>query len=206
MNARAFAVTGTLSLALAACSAEPVQEPPLAGEWTLDSSTSRLSFVTIKAGEIAEAHRFDDLSGAVSADGTAGLMINLASVNTAVDIRDERMRDMLFEVARFAEANAAVQLDAATFEAMQTGETLVQPVTATLDLHGITGEVATEVAVTRISPDRVQVQTVAPVIVDARTFGLAEGVEQLREVAGLPSITPQVPVTFSLTYTRTVAE
>lgn len=205
MNRRILAAASLLPLSLAACAGEPEPEPALAGAWTLDSADSRLAFVSVKAGELAEAHRFDELSGSVSAEGMADLTINLASVNTAIDIRNERMREMLFETTRFAEASATAQLDPAAFTSLAIGETQVQPVTTTLDLHGRQEEVTTDLAVTRIGADKVGVETTAPIIVDARNFGLGEGIDALREIAGLPGITPQVPVTFSLTFTRAAA-
>ena len=51
----------------------------------------------------------------------------------------------------------------------------------------------------RRSGDRLLVTSSQPVVVDAGALGLDEGVERLREIAGLPSITPAVPVSFRLT-------
>jgi len=190
------------ALALAACSSGPVEEAPLAGAWTLDGDASRLSFVTVKAGQLAEAHHFPGLTGSVSAEGAAELAIDLASVQTNIDVRNERMGTMLFEVATFPAATVTAQLDPAAFAALKTGESTVQPVTATLDLHGVQGEVPAELAVTRIAADKVKVETVTPIIVEAASYGLDTGVEALREVAGLDSIAPAVPVSFSLTFTQ----
>ncbi|TIX51762.1 YceI family protein [Alteraurantiacibacter aquimixticola] len=188
------------SLALAACSQAPAEEAPLAGDWVLAGDESNLAFVTVKAGQVAEAHRFDGLTGSVSADGSATLTIDLASVQTNIDVRDERMRDFLFDVAEFPAATVTTSLDPAAFAALKTGDSLIQPVTATLDLHGASGEIATELAVTRVDEGKVKVATIAPIIVGADAFDLAEGVEELRGLAGLDSITGQVPVTFSLTF------
>jgi len=43
------------------------------------------------------------------------------------------------------------------------------------------------------------VSSLAPVIVQANEFGLVAGVEKLKELAGLPSISLAVPVSFVLT-------
>lgn len=188
------------ALALAACSTAPAEEAPLAGDWALSPAESRLSFVTVKAGEIVEAHQFTGLSGTVSAAGDAELVIDLASVETNIDIRNERMRDVLFGVAQFPSASVTAQLDPAAFAALGTGDTLTQGVTGQLDLHGIQSEMASELSVTRIAADKVRVETVSPIIVSAALFGLDGGVEELRNLAGLDSITGQVPVSFSLTF------
>ena len=42
------------------------------------------------------------------------------------------------------------------------------------------------------------VATTAPVVIKAEDFNLVEGVNALRDVAGLPSITLAVPVTATL--------
>jgi hypothetical protein len=42
------------------------------------------------------------------------------------------------------------------------------------------------------------VSTIKPIIVMAESFDLINGVQALREVAGLPSISRAVPVTFQL--------
>ena len=42
----------------------------------------------------------------------------------------------------------------------------------------------------------------APVIISTDMFGLTDELGELRAVAQLPSITPAVPVTFTLVFTR----
>jgi len=44
------------------------------------------------------------------------------------------------------------------------------------------------------------VTTLAPLIITAESVGLVAGVESLREIAGLPSISRTVPVTFSVKF------
>ncbi|MFW5634315.1 MAG: YceI family protein [Erythrobacter sp.] len=180
-----------------------MQPSPLAeGSWSIDGAASSLSYVSVKAGEIAEANSFSGLSGSVSPEGAARIEIDLATVETKVDIRNERMREIFFEVAQFPTANVTAQIAPATFTALKVGESTVQPLAATLALKGVEAPVETEVRVTRIAEDRVLATTVEPVIVHADAFGLGEGIEQLRELADLPSITPAVPVTFALAFER----
>jgi len=187
-------------LLLAACGQQ--EAAPLDGAWALDGAQSRLAFTTVKAGEIAEAHGFKTLSGSVAADGAASLSIDLASVATNADIRDERMREFLFETGAYPAATVTAQLDPAAFSALKVGESKLQPIEATLDLHGVKGPVAAELSVTRIAADKVKVETTAPIIVDAGSFNLTAGVAKLQELAGLPGITPQVPVSFSLVFEK----
>lgn len=190
-------------LAVAACSQMPADAPPVTGaEWMLDGAASDLSYVTIKAGEIAETNSFETLTGGVSADGAATVNIDLASVSTGVDIRNERMRDVFFVVADNPTATVTAQIDPAAFEALGVGESIETTIDGTLALKGVEAPFQASATVTRVGPDRVLAVSDAPVIVEAGRYNLTEGLAQLQELAGLPSITPVVPVTFSLTFKR----
>ncbi len=208
---RPLALAAALALGLAAC-AEPAADAPqdaageaapvIEGSWTLDPATSRLAYVSIKAGEIAENNRFETLAGSVAADGTATLEIDLASVNTGVDIRNERMREIFFEVAGNPKAVVSARLEPAAFAGLAVGQSLTRPLKATIALKGVEQEVETEVLVTRASADRVTVVPTAPVIITTDMFELTDELGELRALAQLPSITPAVPVTFTLAFNR----
>lgn len=185
-------------LALAACHHEKTES--LEGNWALKADESHLSFVSVKAGDIAEVHSFKRLGGAVAADGTATLTVGLDTVATNIDIRDERMREFLFETGVYPNATVSLALDPGAFAGLGIGESLRQDVTAELFLHGMTEEIEATLVVTRLGPDTVMVNSLAPVIIQADSFGLLDGIEKLRELAGLPEITPLAPVTFSLMF------
>lgn len=187
-------------LALAACHHEQTQS--LEGNWDLKADESHLSFVSVKAGDIAEVHSFKSLSGAVKQDGSAVLTVGLDSVATNIDIRDERMREFLFETGAYPNATVSLALDPAAFAGLGVGESLTQNVAAELSLHGLTEEIETTLVVTRLGSDTVMVNSLAPVIIQADSFGLLDGIEKLRELAGLPEITALAPVTFSLVFGR----
>ena len=56
--------------------------------------------------------------------------------------------------------------------------------------------------ITALTGNRILVHGISPVIVSAGDFGLAEGIEKLREIAGLPAIATAVPVYFNLVFER----
>jgi len=56
------------------------------------------------------------------------------------------------------------------------------------------------VRVVKLSKDRILAASVKPIIVNADQYELLGGVEKLREVANLPSISTAVPVTFSFVF------
>lgn len=193
----------TLSAFAAACSQAPAEPAALtSGAWTVDSEASELSYVTIKSGEIVEVNSFETLTGSVSADGAAVVEIDLASVSTGIDIRDERMRNVFFEVADNPTATVTAQIDPAAFETLGLGETTSQTLDATVSVKGVEAPITADIDVTRVGEDRVIAVSSAPVVVYADALDLTGGLTQLQELAGLPSITPAVPVTFALTFER----
>ena len=199
----AYVLAFAAPLALAACAQAPAEPAPLAeGAWSVDAGASSLSYVSVKAGEIAESNSFSGLSGSVSPEGAASVEIDLATIETKVDIRNERMRDIFFEVAEFPTASVSAQIDPAAFETLAIGESMVQPLKATLNVKGVEAPVDTQVSVTRTGENGVLVTSIEPVIIYADALKLTEGLATLQELAGLPSITPAVPVSFSIAFRR----
>ena len=168
--------------------------------WQLDNSESHLNFISTKAKDVAEVHRFTTLSGSVSETGTVTLAVDLASVETSIDIRNQRMQHMLFEVAKFPEAILTGQLDMAPIRALHAGESLSLTQDFLLELHGQQSNVAAELRVTRLASNRVQVASIQPIVILATDFKLGAGVEMLREAAGLPGISLAVPVSALLVF------
>ena len=167
--------------------------------WSLDNDASSLSFVTVKAEHVAEAHTFDSLSGTIGDDGGVEISIELASVNTMIPIRNERMQEMLFETNLFPNAtiSGSINLDALT--GMDAGSSVARQIDFELSLHGQSVALAADVQMTRTG-EGVIVSTLKPIIVMADSFSLVAGVEKLREVAGLPGISRAVPVSFTVVF------
>ena len=182
--------------------AVPAASTP-AGEWSLVPAESLVSFVSVKNNAVAEAHRFTELSGRVSNQGKVEITIKLASVDTGIEIRDQRMRDLLFEVATFPAADLTLDVDAAQVRALPVGGQSLQKASATLSLHGQSTTLPIEARITRTSDTRWLVTSERPAIVTATNFELINGVEELRKVAGLQAIASAVPVTFTLAFVAT---
>lgn len=169
-------------------------------DWTLLNDESSLHYVSIKSTNIAEMNRFKTLAGSVSEQGAVELKVDLSSVDTGVDIRDERMQAMLFDVAQFAQATVTGKVDLERVTKLEVGETYTDSITLNLALHGLSKEVSSQVQVTRLADDKVLITTLEPVVLNAADYKLAEGLEALRVIAQLPAISPVVPVTYSLVF------
>lgn len=168
-------------------------------QWSLDNEASVLSFVTVKAEHIAEAHTFTSLNGRLGADGQLSVEVQLASVDTLIPIRNERMRDMLFEIDLFPVATLSAEVDLEELSLLGVGGWTDQEIPLTLVLHGNTVGMDAAVRITQLD-NGYSASLLTPLILSAGNVGLAAGVEKLRQVAGLPSISRSVPVSFNVTF------
>jgi polyisoprenoid-binding protein YceI len=169
-------------------------------QWELVNGESTINYVSIKKSSIGEVNGFKKITGSIGDSGTVSLNIDLGSVETNIPIRNDRMKSMLFEVAKFSEATISGSVDVSRLSKLGVGDTYTDSVRLKLSLHGVSHDFATDMQITRLTDNRLLVNSVKPVIINAENYNLAEGVEQLRTVANLPSISTAVPVTFNLMF------
>lgn len=181
---------------LAACS------QPASMEWTLDGEASSLSFVTVKNSDVLEASHFGTLTGSVSEDGNAHVSAQTDTVESWVDIRNERLVEHFFQSASHPMLSVDTQIDLDAFDRLETGETMRTELTLTVTLVSTPRTIYTDVLVTRAGSDTVIVATAEPVMVDARDFGLGPQVELLESLVGLDSVSPVAAVSAYLVYER----
>jgi polyisoprenoid-binding protein YceI len=172
------------------------------GQWALDSDNSQVSFVSVKNETVSETHRFQVLKGAVTPFGRANIEISLGSVETGIPIRNDRMKSMLFNTAEFARATITAAVDIRELMKLDAGGSATMDLSMQVDLHGISRPLTAAVKVTRTSDTAWRVSTASPVAVDAVEFALDAGIEALRNVAGLKSISTAVPVSFDLVFVK----
>ncbi|MGR3491276.1 MAG: YceI family protein [Shimia sp.] len=168
------------------------------GGWTLDGGASHLAFGSIKSNDTGEVHTFTGLSGSMSADGMVEMAIDLSTVETNIDIRNERMQEHVFGDA--TTATLSVEIDMAEVEGIGVGETGNAFALGTLSFLGQEVPIESEMFVVRLAEDRVMASTQDMVFLRADDAGIMAGLDTLMEIAGLPSITRTSPVTVRLIF------
>ena len=173
---------------------------PALADWSLDPTRSHLTFVSIKANDVAEVNTFGKIQGTIDGDGQAVVTLMLDSVETLIPIRDERMRQFLFETTNYREAVLKARVDPKLIAEMAVGD--IAPINAegSLSLHGQVQPMTLSMQAAKVDAKTVMVASIKPLIVDAAKFGMSDGVEKLREIAGLASISKAVPVNFVITF------
>lgn len=192
--------SSVISSSLASSSVTSAASSAAGAAWTLSAADSYLNFATTKNTHNLEVHNFTGIGGDISASGVATLTIDLGTVNTGVALRDQRMRDLLFETATYPTATVTVTIPTGLLSGLAVGQTTQSDITASLNLHGVTANIATKVSVQKLTATRIVVQSLPPVLVKADTYNLAGGVEALRAAVGIASINASVPVDFALVY------
>jgi len=76
----------------------------------LDGETSAVSFGSVKKGTVGETNHFTRISGTVSPEGDVTVDVDLASVETWIDIRNERVIEHVFLNAPTATFSAKVDM------------------------------------------------------------------------------------------------
>jgi len=170
-------------------------------DWTLNNEKSNLNFISVKKSAIVEVHHFKTLTGTVEdKSGKTSVEIDLTSPETMIPIRNDRLQSMLFQTDLYPKAIITANVDTKKVSQLKLGQSLQYKQTLTLDLHGIKNEFVADVQVTKLMANAINVSSVKPVVLNAADFKLVEGINALRDIAGLPSITTQVPVTFNLVF------
>ncbi|MEM8791816.1 MAG: YceI family protein [Pseudomonadota bacterium] len=186
---------------LGALGALMIATPALA-DWTLLGEESKIAFGSIKSDTIGESHHFTGLSGGVGADGTATVDIDVASVETWIDIRNERMRKIVFDSVKFPVAAVSTQIDIDKLSNLKPGESTVVSTTANVSLAGIDIPVEADLFVVAISDNKVLVTTDEMIMLETADLGIDSDVDELMELASLPSITRVSPVTLRLVFEK----
>ena len=174
----------------------------VSASWQLDNNQSRLDFVSLKNDVAAEVHQFSQLKGHWQDDGSLSIEIAVAGLQTHIPIRDDRMWQYLFKLDDYPliTATGTVSPDAIADLAIGSSKTVRVPLQLTI--VGQTQRVQSEVLVTRLAENSLQVNTQAPIMVNGDQFGLTEGLNRLRDLAGLQNINPMVPVTFTVRFEK----
>ena len=169
-----------------------------AAQWQVKNTESRVSFITTKVENVAEVHRFNQVHGELNEQGAFSLEIPLESVDTAIEVRDQRMRDLLFEIVKFPKLKLSAKIASGSIEQLAVGDSVSHTIEADMLLHGQKAMVKFDVLISKLTENKILVNSLQPVVINASVFNLYAGVEKLRKIAGLPSVSKAVPVSFML--------
>lgn len=169
-----------------------------AQNWPLNSSIFNLSFGSVTNEDIGEAHTFNTLSGSVSDTGVVSVKVDLTSVQTNIEIRDERMMEFVFEKA--GTATLSTEIDMAAMTDMAVGDMTTLDAFGTLSFLNEDIPVDVPLFMARIAQNKVLVTSDGMLILSTDDLGVDGAIDTLQEIAGLDGITRVSPVTLRLVF------
>jgi polyisoprenoid-binding protein YceI len=170
------------------------------GGWTSVADESSVAFGSIKKNVAGEVHHFEDVSGTVNGEGAVEIKIDLASVETYIDIRNERMGRHVFGNAAMATLSGEVDMDEVT--ALAVGETTLTDFEGVLALGSVTADIEAEMLVARLGENRVLVTTSDFIMLSTADLGIDGGIDKLKELAKLSGITRVTPVSIRMVFEK----
>jgi polyisoprenoid-binding protein YceI len=191
------ATAGTLALAaLLICTTSQAA-------WRVDSGQSTFSFTTTKAARpgaaaLAEVQTFRQIGGSVGDDGKLVFDVDLASVETNIGLRNERLKDMLFKVADHPKAVFTSAVDMQRVRALHRGASVDIDVSGELAVSGIARPLTASLRVVKLANGALYVGTRLPIVVNLNDYGLQDQVEALRTLMNLDVLASSAPVSFTV--------
>lgn len=170
--------------------------------WSLDGANSNVSYLSTKVkkgatASVTERNQFKQLSGVIDDTGKASVTIDLASVETNIPIRNERMQKFVLNVAAYPNATITATPPPA---ALRAGSHAMQ-LDVNVSMNGKSKSLQVPVLVAT-GQNSLSVASTEPVLLQAADFGMDDGLVKLTELAKLLYIPTTVPVSFQLTFTR----
>jgi hypothetical protein len=167
-------------------------------DWALVSDSSKFTIGTTKNETVTEVHKLKKLEGFVRNNGNARVNLNLLSIDTGIEIRDERMQAMLFTTATQAVYSATVDME--KFRKLEAGDSKDFQLQGSLEMNDRSAVIPVATKITRLDSGNYQIKTVSANKIDVGKFGFSAGIEQLRAVANLKNISPVVTFEFKLEF------
>ena len=170
-------------------------------KWTAVEDQSRIAFGSIKKDTVGEVHHFEGVTGTVGEDGKLTLAVDLASVETNIDIRNERMMEHVFQGGK-AKAMVSGEIDLDDVKDLKPGDTSILDFEGVLTFAGVSVDVEAEMLVARLAENRVLVSTADFIMISTEDLGIDAGINKLMELAKLPGITRVTPVAVRVVFEK----
>ena len=174
-------------------------------EWRLKPEQSSLNYLSSKLipgslTTIFEKNKFEKFSGRISNNNEAHLIIDMASVNTGIEIRNQRIMEHVFLTKQYPQAELSLKLP--NLENMAPVSD--HKINAILSMRGKQQNISTIVRISQLTDlsgkKQLLVQNITPVLIKSEDYQMQEGFEKLREIAKLFKIPTTIPVNFSFLF------
>jgi OOP family OmpA-OmpF porin len=169
-------------------------------DWVLNPTQSNVYMQTEKLENTVEKHRFTSIEGTVTKNGDASIKIDLNTLDTGIDLRNVRMRFLLFETFKFPDLVVTAKIDKTKLTELATRTRINYSLHSRVEMHGIAKEFDIPVEIARVNDTTVTVSTIKPLDVAGETFDFMRGIGKLADAMGGIRIVPSASISFDLTF------
>ncbi|MCX4029749.1 YceI family protein [Endozoicomonas sp. SM1973] len=191
-----------LMTTLVASTALPVQ-----AAWQVQSEHSKVNFVTEKiftnGKSVKETQLISGVSGQVNDQKQAEIKIDLATIDTKIPIRNDRIKQWVLDTTNYRYATVKADLSGIDEQKLTVGAVKQMEVDGKLTIRETTLPIKLFVKVIKSSATDYLVESYQDTSINISQYGGEAGVQQMTKVMGLKSITSVVPVKWALTLKQT---
>ncbi|MCB9778952.1 MAG: YceI family protein [Alphaproteobacteria bacterium] len=158
------------------------QQPPDASgpqkTTELQVQSATIDMITVKNGDVEVPAKFTGVTGSVRVDlddpkGTSGeLTIDLASWDSGLELRDDRIKETFFEVAAHPTTTFAIKSMETTDTLAEVGKTASGKLRGTLTWREATVELIAPVSIERTGDSELHLKSTEPFVVDMQALGM----------------------------------
>ena len=171
---------------------------PSWANWQFVPEHSVVYAVSTKSQGIAEVHQFAIAHAKLTPQGKFSMALELASVMSGIEHRNQLLQDVLFEVAKYPRATLTAEVAEQWLAELPVAKVVLMSLPAKLQLHGVQQELELQLSVVKLSEQQIWVTNAKPLILNLNTFGFAKGLHKLAQLSSLESIAAMTPMNFSL--------
>ncbi|WP_318462313.1 YceI family protein [Photobacterium leiognathi] len=167
-------------------------------DYELISSISSLFFSTIKSQYIIESSSMKPTEGRINQDGTFSITIPIDTINTGISIRDERVKDLFFDLSNHPHISVSGKLDLSII----SNKPKLLSLRVNVKMYGNIKSIIFPVVIMK-SDNYILVSSYSHNIISASDFGIpTDNLVKLAATVGSIKISDQVPVTFTLAFNK----
>ena len=196
-----------LTIALFACSSNPV-EPPVAvapaakapaaaaAPAGMALESGKIDLVQLKNGSAEVPASLATPKGRLNADGTGSFEIDLGSWDSALELRDTRVRDLFFKAPEHPKATFTLKSAEGLKTDIAVGESSSATLKGELSMYSGKSDVEIPATLTHNTDGSFQLATSQPFQVSIESLGLNENLQVLIKECAHESIGDAVDVSF----------
>jgi polyisoprenoid-binding protein YceI len=190
----------------------PVEPDPVAMELGVANAT--VSMITVKDGDTEVPGKFEGVTGTMTfADGkhpselTGSLDISLASWDSGLELRDDRVKSIFFEVAKHQSASFRLtSIEDLPEEGMEIGSDAEGTAKGRLTIGGTSVDVEAKVKLGRSGETDFHLDTVEPFVVSIESLQMTDPLKALMKECAHESVDDNVRVSVRLDLTAEADE